>query len=108
LIGGDSIKANRREDQRKQTEKSRQARDDPFSAEFAGELSTLNPAILEADEGGIERTLVEIQVVLRDLLQASRDLVSVLSSHGRQGSQNDQVQRPLQKLERLFVFTKAF
>jgi hypothetical protein len=78
-----------------------------FPVAFRSAPRAFNPAILlQADEGRIQRSLVEIQVVPRHLLQPRGDLVCVLRSHGRQGPQNDEVQRSLQKLERFLLFTR--
>src|SRR5438045_594210 len=60
--------------------------------------SATNPAaLLEADEGGIQRPLVERQGMLSDLLKSRRESVRVLWAHRLERAQHDQVKRPLQQ-----------
>src|ERR1700689_1514595 len=64
------------------------------------------PILFQPDESGIKGALVEVQKVFGNLLQPGGDLVSMLCSHGRQGSQNDQVEGSLQQLQVFLFFTR--
>ena len=56
---------------------------------------TLNPALLfQPHQGRVEGSLVEAEQVLRELLQARRDGVSVLRTHALKRTQNNQIERP--------------
>src|SRR5690348_13650696 len=58
-----------------------------------------NPAaLLEAQQGGIERALVKLEQVFRNLLDTLGDAIAVQRAHGMEGSQNNEVERALQDL----------
>src|SRR5260370_14667265 len=61
---------------------------------------------LEPYQGGINRALVQVEQPVGDLLQARCDLVRVLGSDRRQIAQDDQIQRSLEDLMGLLVFTR--
>src|SRR3977135_1548907 len=56
-----------------------------------------NPAaLLEPQQSGIERALIQLEQILADLLEALGDAVAVQRAHGLEGLQNDKVERALQ------------
>src|SRR4029077_15699572 len=59
-------------------------------------------AVFEAMKGWIQRALVYLQDILRDLLDALGDGPSMHSS-GSEGSQNQKIKRALQQIESGFV-----
>src|SRR5260370_3577831 len=66
----------------------------------------LDPApLLQSDESGVQRALIEGKRRLRDLLEARREAIGLLRSHRVQGPQHDQVESPLEKLPPFRGFT---
>src|ERR1051325_1356506 len=56
------------------------------------------PAMLEAQQGGVERALVEIEQAARDLLNSLGQPEAVLRPHGFEGAQHHKVKRALQDI----------
>src|SRR5262249_20852389 len=56
------------------------------------------PPLLEADERGIERSLVQLERLRGNLLEARRYAVRMLRPHRRQRAQDDEVERAGQQL----------
>ena len=54
--------------------------------------------LFQADEGGVERSLIQVEGLIGDLEETGRDGVGVLRPHGGEGSENDQVECTLQDL----------
>ena len=60
----------------------------------------LDPALLlETDQRGIQRALVEHQRMLGHLLEPRRQPIGVLRAHRRQRAQHDQIERALEKFD---------
>src|SRR4051812_11484260 len=61
---------------------------------------SLDPALLlEADERGIQRALIEGERMVRDLRQARGQRIRMQRPHGRQGAQDDEVEGALEQLD---------
>ena len=59
-----------------------------------------NPALLlQSDKGRVERALVQVEQILRYVLQTCGDSVSMLRPHGCECSEDDQIEGALQKLD---------
>ena len=56
------------------------------------------PLLLEADQGGVQRALIQRERIVRHLLEAGGEPVGMLRPHGRQGAQDDEIERALQQL----------
>src|SRR5205823_7880289 len=61
--------------------------------------------LLQADQRGIQGSLIERERRLRDLLQTRGEAVGVLWPHRVQGPQHDQVEGALQQLHAAVWFT---
>ncbi len=57
------------------------------------------PALLEADEGGIDGALVEEDLVAAGLLDAASDAVAVLRAHGDKGLEDHEIEGSLEEVE---------
>src|SRR2546428_3279599 len=67
---------------------------------------TLDPApLLQPDESGVQRTLIEGEGRSSDLFEAGREAVGMLGPHGIQGPQHDQVEGSLQELHPFYRST---
>src|SRR5262249_43218712 len=64
------------------------------------------PLLLQANESGIQRSLIQNEWMIGNLLQSRRDAVGVLRPHGSKRSEHDKVQRPLQELDALLRSTR--
>jgi hypothetical protein len=68
-----------------QCEQSEQRRQTSFAVALGPAPGALDPSILfQANESGIERSLVQIEELVRNLLQPGRNLMGMLRSHARQ------------------------
>src|SRR5262249_50634442 len=77
-----------------------------LSIAFRSLPGALDPTfLLQPDERGIQRALIERERWLGDLLQACGEAIGVLWPHRVQGAQYDQVKRPLQQLHAIIRFT---
>jgi hypothetical protein len=56
-------------------------------------------AVLQTDERGVDGALVEQDGVARDLLNAARDAVAVLLTHGRESLQHHEIEGSLKQIE---------
>src|SRR5439155_26502319 len=66
-------------------------RDAPFRRDPA--------TLLQADESGIDRPLVEQDGITTSLLNATCETIAVLRSHGREGLKDHEIERPLQQVQ---------
>jgi hypothetical protein len=64
-----------------------------------------NPSILfQPYQCRVQRSLVEIEEAIGDLLQPGGDLVGVLRAHGGKRAQDDKIERALEQLNLIFIF----
>lgn len=55
--------------------------------------------LLEPNEGGIQRALIQPELMFGKLLKSRRDPVSVLGSHGHKRAEHDEVKRARQQID---------